>query len=770
VREGHAPRFGALSRNGEGEVAGGIVMMLKGENSARVIENVKKRIEELKKSLPEGIVLKAYLDRSDLVGRAMKTVSTNLIEGGLIVIFVLVLFLGNLRAGLIVASVIPLSMLFAIGMMHLTGVSANLMSLGAIDFGLIVDGSIIVVEAILFHLHSNIHRKLSGEEMDEAVYHASSGIRKSAAFGEIIILIVYIPILALEGIEGKMFGPMAQTVSYAIAGALMLSLTYVPMMSSLFLKYSVSQKRNFSDRIVAKLYEWYEPFLLRSLKNKAKVILISIVIFVIALTIFSRMGGVFIPTLEEGDFAIETRLAPGTSLSQTISTSRKAEKILLSFPEVKEVVSKIGTAEIPTDPMPLEANDLMVILKDKSEWTTAKTREGLAEKMKEALDVLPEANFEFLQPIQMRFNELMTGVKSDIAIKIFGEDLQILSEKANQAAALIEKIEGVGDIKVEQTQGMPQISVNYDRSKIAQYGLSVNDLNGILKAAFAGEKAGEVVEGQKIFDLVLRLEKEKRTGIEDVRNLYVSLPNGEKIPLREVAEIELREAPVQISREMTRRRITIGVNVRNRDVESVVRDISRLLEKEVKLPSGYYFTYGGQFENLQKAKERLVYVVPFALALIFILLYFTFRSLKQSLLIFTAIPLASIGGITFLFLRGMPFSISAAVGFIALFGVAVLNGIVLISYFNKLRKGNMSSEEIIMKGTHERFRPVILTAAVASLGFLPMALSNSAGAEVQKPLATVVIGGLISATLLTLIVLPVLYSMYLKSLEKKEIL
>lgn len=764
VNEGHAPRFGALTRNGKGEVAGGIVLMLKGENSAKVIDLVKERVAEIKKTLPQGVVMEAYLDRSLLVDRAIHTVTVNLIEGGIIVILVLVLLLGNFRAGLLVASVIPLSMMFAISMMNLFGVSANLMSLGAIDFGLIVDGSVIIVEAIIFRLavkHGNT--TMTQEEMDRSVFKASSKIRKSAAFGEIIILIVYLPILALSGVEGKMFKPMAQTVSFAILGALILSLTYVPMMSALFLQKKIVTKKNWSDRIMEKLYGWYQPLLLFSLKRKASILIVSLVSFILSILLFLSLGGEFIPTLDEGDFAIETRLPPGSSLSQTIATSQKAEKILLEFPEVKQVVSKIGTAEIPTDPMPLEANDLMVILKDKSEWVSAKDKDELAEKMKEALGAIPGANFDFQQPIEMRFNELMTGVKSDIAVKIYGEDLELLSSKAKEIESKIHSIEGVGDLKVEQLVGMPQIQINYNRRKLAQYNLSIQDLNKNLKAAFAGEKAGVVIEGEKIFDLVVRFDKNHRSDIDDIKNLYVDIPGGEKIPLQEVAQIEYKDAPIQISRDFTKRRITIGINARNRDVQSIVEDIKIVVDKEVKLPAGYYITYGGQFENLEKAKERLLVAVPVALFLIFVLLYFTFHSAKYSLIIFSAIPLASIGGILLLWLRGMPFSISAGVGFIALFGVAVLNGIVMISYFNKLKdEGKLDLHGVILEGTKERFRPVILTAAVASLGFLPMALSGSAGAEVQKPLATVVIGGLISATLLTLVVLPVLYLLFTK--------
>jgi heavy metal efflux system protein len=784
VQFGSAMRYGAMTRNAQGEVVGGIVMMLKGANSAQVIANVKTRIAEIQKTLPKGLIIEAFLDRSDLVSRAIDTVTTNLIEGGLIVILVLVIFLGNLRAGLVVASVIPLAMLFAIAMMNLFGVSANLMSLGAIDFGLVVDGAVIIVEAILhrLHLHQSLTPFPSPKErgeltpplsegvggrllggVNQLVYEATVQIRKSAAFGEIIILIVYLPILALVGVEGKMFRPMAQTVGFAILGALILSLTYVPMMSAWVLNYKISHKKNFSDYLMAFIQRQYNPIIFFALRRKTVILSIALGLFVASLLIFNTLGGEFIPQLDEGDFAVETRLMTGSSLSQTIETSTQAEKILLKFPEVKQVISKIGTSEIPTDPMPLEANDLMVILKDKKEWTTTHDKEDLANRMRDSLAVLPGVNFEFQQPIEMRFNELMTGIKSDVAIKIYGEDLNTLFAKANECAKFIRPIAGVGDLKVEQIVGLPQMLVKYDRRKIAQYGLNIKDLNATLQTAFAGKIAGYVFEGEKRFALAVRFDKQNRQDIENLKGVYVSLPNGKQVPMEEVAQIEYVNAPVQISRDDAKRRITIGLNVSGRDVESLVQEIKSVLAQKVKLPAGYYFKFGGQFENLEKAKARLMIAVPMALVLIFSLLYFTFNSFKQSILIFTAIPLSAIGGVLALWLRGMPFSISAGVGFIALFGVAVLNGIVLIGYFNQLAKeGVHNLHRRVLLGTQVRLRPVVMTAMVASLGFLPMALSHGAGAEVQKPLATVVIGGLITATLLTLVVLPVLYVLFEK--------
>jgi cobalt-zinc-cadmium resistance protein CzcA len=773
VQYGSAVRYGAMTRNTEGEVVGGLVLMLKGENSSQVIKNVKERVKTIEKSLPEGVVIEAFLDRSKLVDNAIYTVSKNLIEGGLIVVFILVLLLGNLRAGLVVASVIPLAMLFAVAMMNLFGVSGNLMSLGAIDFGLIVDGAVIIVEAIVHRIRSTNtslgDHKLSQQQMNEEVFQASVQTRKSAAFGEVIILIVYLPILALVGIEGKMFRPMAETVAFAILGALILSLTYVPMASSLFLSKNTKYKKNISDEIMDRCYKVYYSVIHFALRKKEMVIITSLVLLVVSGFIFVKMGGEFIPTLEEGDFAVETRIAPGSSLSQTVEATQKAADILLRFPEVKEVIGKIGTSEIPTDPMPIESCDLIIVLKDKAEWVSADSRDELAGKMSEALDALPGMEFSFQQPIQMRFNELMTGSKQDVAVKIYGDDLDILSVKAKEAASIIEETEGVGDMFVEQITGLPQIMIEYDRDKIAKYGLNIAELNSIVRTAFAGEVAGVVYEGEKRFDMVVRLGENFRQNINDVKALYIPLASGFQIPITELANIEFKEGPMQISRDQTKRKITVGINVRERDVQSLVEEIQQKLDERLKLPPGYYISYGGQFENLVKAKERLAIAVPVALGLILLLLYFTFNSFKESILIFTAIPFSAIGGVFALLIRGMPFSISAGIGFIALFGVAVLNGIVLISYFNQLKKEGMTDiRERVFKGTEVRLRPVLMTAAVASLGFLPMALSNTSGAEVQKPLATVVIGGLISATLLTLVVLPVLYTIFNNDEEGKS--
>jgi len=663
-------------------------------------------------------------------------------------------------------------MLFAFALMRTFGVSGNLMSLGAIDFGLIVDGAVIIVEAIIFRLtESNLFPgkpRLTQPEMDAEVYTASSKIRNSAAFGEIIILIVYLPLFALIGVEGKMFKPMAQTVAFAILGAFILSLTYVPMMSALFLSKSTVHKKTISDKIMNALHRVYEPALRTVLKWKITTVLIAFVLFIISLLVFNNMGGQFIPTLEEGDLTVEISMSQGTSLTQTVDMFSKAEKILKKqFPEVKQVVTRIGSSEIPTDPMPIERADMMVAMKPKEDWTSAETKEEMMEKMEKALSILPGIRVEITQPMQMRFNELLSGIRQDVAIKIFGDDIDILSQQANKISKLIAPVNGVGEPFVEKVAGLPQVAVEYNRDKMAQYGLSIKDVNMILQTAFAGNVAGVVFEGEKRFDLVVRLNRALREDIRNIENLYIPLPSGNKVPLNQVASIEFKDAPAQVSRENGKRRIYVGFNVRGRDVESTVEDIQAKLDKQLKLPVGYYLTYGGEFQNLQEAKARLSIAVPVALLLILVLLFVTFKSIPQTLLIFTAVPLSAIGGVFALLIRGMPFSISAGVGFIALFGVAVLNGIVLIGYFNQLKKEGVEDINTrVMEGTKVRLRPVIMTAAVASLGFLPLALSTGAGAEVQKPLATVVIGGLLTATLLTLFVLPSLYVLASKKLKR----
>ncbi|MBS1730253.1 MAG: CusA/CzcA family heavy metal efflux RND transporter [Bacteroidetes bacterium] len=762
VRFGSAVRYGAMTYNGEVDAVGGVVMMLKGENSNEVVNRIKEKIPVIQKSLPEDIIIEPYLDRTDLVDRAISTVEKNLIEGALIVIFVLVLFLGNFRAGLIVASAIPLAMLFALAMMNVFGVSANLMSLGAIDFGLIVDGAVIIVEATLHHLGlRKSTQRLTQQEMDNEVFASASKIRSSAAFGEIIILIVYIPILTLVGVEGKMFRPMAQTVGFAIFGALILSLTYIPMMCALFLSKKPSHKETISDRMMNWIQKIYQPLLERAIKIKYWLVGVTVTIFIFTVFLFGRMGGEFIPQLQEGDFAFHCILPQGSSLNQSIETSMQASRIIKNFDEVKMVVGKTGAAEVPTDPMPPEATDLMVILKPQKEWKEQKSYDELANEIAEKLEAIPGVFFEKNQPIQMRFNELMTGIRQDVAVKIFGENLDSLAIYADKVSKVIQTVNGATSPQVERISGLPQINVEYDRTRLANYGINVEEVNNVVSTAFAGKAAGQVYENERRFDLVVRLDSTYRTDIDDVSNLTIPTSSGNQIPLSQVANINYKLGPAQISREAGKRRIVIGFNVAGRDVQSVVEEIQQKLNTQVKLPPGYYFTYGGQFENLQEASNRLMIAVPVSLLLIFVLLYFTFRSLKQAGLIFTAIPMSAIGGVLALLLRGMPFSISAGIGFIALFGVAVLNGIVLIGTFNQLEKEGMKDVfKRVIEGTKIRLRPVLMTATVASLGFLPMALSSSAGAEVQKPLATVVIGGLITATFLTLFVLPLLYIIF----------
>lgn len=796
VQLGHATRFGAVTRNGEGEVVAGIAIMLKGENFQEVSKNVKERINQIQKSLPEGVVIEPFIDRTNLVDRVEGTIARNLIEGGLIVIFVLVIFLGNWRAGLVVASVIPLSMLFAFGMMKTFGIDGNLMSLGAIDFGMIVDSAVIIVEAVVTHINTGhfsqpevraaylaqcqnggaaIPFALTQKQMDEEVHFSASRIRQSAAFGEIIIMIVYIPLMTLVGIEGKMFRPMALTVFFAILGAFILSLTYVPMASSLMLSRKVHTRKTFSDRVIEKLQAWYRPVLDWVLARNKDVITGAVALFCVSVVGFKYLGGEFIPSLEEGDFAVEMSMSQGTSLSQMVESCTKAEKLLKKeYPEIKQVVSRIGSAEIPTDPMPVERADIMIALKPKAEWTSAKTTPELMEKMEETLSAIPGLEAEISQPIQMRNNELLTGIKQDVAIKIFGDDLDVLTQQAGKVKKMIEDVPGVSGIFVEEVAGLPQIQVKYNHEKMAAYGVSVDDISEILETTFAGAVAGSLYEGDKKFDIVLRMDPSQRN-VESLEQLSIPLKDGTDIPLSQVADIDYSPAPAQVSHEDGARRIYVGFNVKGRDVQSTVEDIQEILDEKLKLPDGYYYNYGGEFENLQSATNRLMVVIPIALVIILLLLYATVKNVRESLFVFSAIPLAAIGGVWALWLRGMPFSISAGVGFIALFGVAVLNGIVLIGQMNQMQREEKTADKLsasigvtelihhrIIESCMVRLRPVLMTALVASMGFLPMALSQGDGAEVQRPLATVVIGGLITSTLLTLLVLPAIYKTFTK--------
>lgn len=762
VRFGAPKRFGAMTMDGTGECVGGIAMMLKGANANVVTKELEARVEKVQKMLPEGISVEPYLNRSELVNRNISTVVRNLIEGALIVFIVLMLFLGNARAGLIVASVIPLAMLFAFIMMRLFGVSANLMSLGAIDFGIVVDGSIVIVEGVLAHLYTRrlAGRTLSRAEMDAEVEAGAGGVVRSATFAVFIILIVFFPILTLSGIEGKYFTPMAKTLVFCIIGALILSLTYVPMMASLFLKRTISVKPTFADRFFAGLNKIYKHGLDFCLHHIGVTVVSAFALLAVSLLLFTRLGAEFIPTLDEGDFAMQMTLPAGSSLTQSIELSRQAQKVLKDkFPEIKHVVAKIGTAEVPTDPMAVEDADVMIIMKPFKEWTSASSRAEMVEKMKAALEPITGAEFNFSQPIQLRFNELMTGAKADIAIKLYGEDMEELYAKAKEASKFVEKVPGASDVIVEQAMGLPQLVVKYDRARIARYGMNIEELNTIIRTAYAGEAAGVVFENERRFDLVVRLDKEKVADL-NLDKLFVRTAEGVQIPVGEVANIELVNGPLQINRDATKRRVVIGVNVRDADIQQVVADIQSTLEKNIKLNPGYYFEYGGQFENLQNAIDTLLIVIPVALSLILLLLFFAFKSVTYTLVVFSTVPLSLIGGIVALWLRGLPFSISAGVGFIALFGVAVLNGILMINHFNDLRKQTnyqMTTNKIITKGCPHLLRPVFLTGLVASLGFVPMAIAKSAGAEVQRPLATVVIGGLIVSTVLTLLVIPVFY-------------
>ncbi|MEO8210286.1 MAG: CusA/CzcA family heavy metal efflux RND transporter [bacterium] len=767
IKYGKGLRIGAVTQDGKGEVVAGIVMMLKGANSREVAKNVHEKIQEIKPSLPKGVTIDEFYNRENLVNSTLDTVERNLIEGGVIVILVLVLLLGNLRAGFIVASVIPLSMLFAIIMMNLFKVSGNLMSLGAIDFGLIVDGAVIIVESVIVALAAKIHlnkNALSKEEFDATIYSSSTEIIKSAIFGVLIILVVYLPIFALGGIEGKMFKPMAFTVGFALIGALLLSITYVPMMCSLILKKDLKEKETIADKIMNSLKKIYLPALEFALKNKVLTICIALVFLIISLIMFTRLGGEFIPKLDEGDLAYQITRLPGISLTESINYSTKLEKILMEkFPEVKTVVTKTGAPEIANDPMGPEFSDVIVILKPKEEWTSAQTKEELIEKMRQELSIIPGVGLSFTQPIELRFNELIAGARGDISVKIFGDDLSILSDKGNEVAGILNTIQGTEDISVQQVEGLPQLQIKILREKIAVYGINVEDVNDIIETALAGKTSGVVFEGDKKFDIVIKYSEDYKKSIDEINNILVASPDNLMIPLTQLAEIKIEEGPAEITRDNGKRRIVIQGNVRGRDIESFVEELKSKINSQLKLPAGYITEYGGTFKNLESASQRLLIAVPVSLFFIFALLFVTFNSVKQGLLVFSGIPFAVVGGIFALVVRDLPFSISAGIGFIALFGVAVLNGIVMIAYFNRLEaEGVTDIHERIISGTISRLRPILMTALVASLGFIPMAVSTGSGAEVQRPLATVVIGGLISSTLLTLIVLPVLYGIFNK--------
>jgi len=767
VQEGHANRFGAITANGQGEKVMGQIMMLKNANSNKVIEAVKQRVAEVQKHLPEGVYINPIVERSELISKTTNTILENLIFGSLIVFLVVLLILGNLRAAVVISSLIPLALLFTISAMYILGIDANLMSLGALDFGIIIDGAVIIIEFIVLKLTLKVDEiSKSGRQerrqiFDAISFEGASKMMNSAIFGQIIILIVFIPILSLAGVEGKMFRPMALSFSFALLGAMFFGFTWLPVAASLFLR---PQKSNWavSRWIMWLMHTSYKPVIEWAYNHKRWVLGLAFAMLLFSGWVFTRLGAEFVPTLDEGDFVIQPVLKTGTSLTRTAELTTMMEKILIEkFPEVDKIVSRIGAAEVPTDPMSMEEIDMIIKLKPKKDWVSAKSKEELAAKFKEALSVIPNVEYEFTQPIEMRFNELITGVRADLAIKIFGEDLEVLNAKALEIKKLIDGVPGAADIIMEKTAGLPQISIKYNREKLSVYGISVDELNRLISAAFAGTTAGNIFEGEKRFDLVVRLADSYRHDIDNVRNLLVSVPSGGLVPLRELAQVEYTKGPAKISRDNTHRRVVVSVNVRNRDLESVVKDIQKILDSKLKLPAGYYIEYGGQFENLRNARNRLLVAVPVALALIFIFLHFAFHSLKDAILVYTAVPLSVIGGILMLWFRGMPFSISAAVGFIALFGVAVLNGIVLIEHLKELQEEGVDDlRERIMRATRDRLRPVLLTASAAAMGFLPMAISTSAGAEVQRPLASVVIGGLITSTLLTMVALPLLYAVF----------
>ena len=775
VKLGSPLRSGAATRDGK-ETVLGTAMMLMGENSQDVSKRVAAKLIEINKTLPKGVVAKAIYDRTQLVDRAIATVEKNLFEGALLVIIILFLLLGNIRAALITAAVIPVSMLMTITGMVKQNVSGNLMSLGALDFGLIVDGAVIIIENCIrrFGLaQKDLGRLLTKEERFQLTSDATVEVIKPSVFGVIIITVVYLPIFSLTGVEGKMFHPMAFTVVLALVSALILSLTLVPAAVALFVTGKVEEKES---KIIIKAKNWYEPMLHWSIKRPKEIIIGSISLVIVSLFILSRLGSEFVPSLDEGDIAIQALRAPGTSLSQSVEMQKDVEKLLKTFPEVNTVISRIGTAEVATDAMPPNIADTYVLLKPKKQWPKPrKTKEELIEKMEIALETLPGNNYEFSQPIELRFNELISGVRSDLAVKIYGDDLDQLLKSATEISTVIQKVKGASDVKVEQVSGLPVLSIIPDRESLDRFGLNISDVQEVVEVAMGGKEVGQLFNGDERFDIVVRLPEHLRTDIKTLERLPIPLKQISKsknhpnyVPLKEVANISIIYGPNQISRENAKRRIVVTANVRGRDLGSFVTQIQKSLGEEVKLPSGYWLDYGGTFEQLISAKSRLMIVVPIALLLIFGLLFMAFDSARAALLIFTGVPLALTGGIAALWLRGIPFSISAGVGFIALSGVAVLNGMVMVEFIRNLQKSGVKLDEAIIKGALTRLRPILMTALVASLGFVPMALNTGTGAEVQRPLATVVIGGIISSTILTLLVLPSLYRFFHIKKFKKE--
>ncbi len=786
VMVGPEIRQGAVTKDGKGEVVTGITLMLKGASGREVVTRVKEKVQEIQKALPSGVTIKPFYDRTDLVKRAIKTVTKALEEGAIFIFLILLLFLGNFRSALIVGAVLPLSALFTFIMMERFKLSANLMSLGglAIGIGMLVDGAVVMVENVYRHLEENPEEK---ENIVHTVLEAAKEVGRPIVFGISIIIAVFLPLFTLQGIEGKMFTPMAFTVSFALLGSLIFSLTVIPILCTFLLGKKRSHFEDtaprwfrvflevfnrfsrlfelFSIRIITSLKNLYIPILKKALGHRKPVVGGAVLALIISLSLFPFIGTEFLPQLDEGSIAIQAFRLPSISLTESLEVSSQIERTVMGFPEVETVVSKTGRAEIASDPMGVEISDILVNLRPQGNWKTAKTNEELVEKMREKLTLIPGVAYSFSQPIALRVDELISGVKAQIAIKFFGEDMDVLKNKAEEIRGVMSKIKGVEDLNVERVSGLQYLQIDIDRSQIARYGINVSDIQEIIETAIGGKVATEVFEGQKRFGVLVRFPEDVRKDVNTIKNILVSTPNSARIPLEQLARVYLEEGPAQISRENGQRRIVIECNVQGRDIGGFVAEAQKKIASQVELPPGYFIDWGGQFENQQRAMTRLYIVVPLVILLIFILLFSTFDSIKNALLIIMNIPFAIIGGILALIISGLYLSVSASVGFIALFGVAVLNGVVMVSYFNQLRREGVALEEAIIRGAALRLRPVLMTALVASLGIVPMLFATGPGSEIQRPLATVVIGGLISSTILTLIVLPTLYGWF----EKKEV-
>ncbi len=763
ARFGARLRRGAATKNGEGEVVVGVVMMLMGENSRTVTEAVKAKLAAIVPSLPEGTKIEPFYDRAALVNRTMKTVGKNLLEGALLVVFVLLLLLGDFRAGMVVAVTIPLSLLFAVVVMNAFGLSGNLMSLGAIDFGLLVDGAVIIVENAVRRL-SEKQRVLTDAERNTIVEDATLEVRAASIFGEAIIAIVYLPVLALSGLEGKLFAPMARTVLLALAGAFILSLTLVPVLTSYFVRPRGNHQETW---LLRKIHALYVPVLRRAMARRTLTVSVGLLSIALAAVLFTRIGAEFVPTLDEGDLLIEARRLTGAALSESVRTDLNLQKALKKLPEVDQVVARTGSPEVATDPMSIEASDVYIELKPKDAWRSGFTKADIAREVQEVLEASPEVGGAISQPIEMRTNELVAGIRSDVGILVYGRDLKELARIGEEVATIARLVPGAVDVRVEQVEGLKYLRITPDRNRLARYGLTIEDVNQVTETLAVGHHVGDVLEGERRFAITVRTDHRFAGDLEALRALPLRSLSGQIVPLGDVAELEFVTGPAQVSREGQSRRLTVEFNVRERDLLSVVNDARTRISNEVKLPVGYRIEWGGQFQHYLEARSRLALVVPLALALILFLLWLTFDSIRAGLLIFLNVPFAVVGGVIALWLRDIPFSISAGVGFIALFGVAVLNGLVLVSFARHLEAEGISHIEAIGRAAELRLRPVLMTALVASLGFIPMALSTEPGSEVQRPLATVVIGGLISATLLTLFVLPVLYGWFGSSLKGK---